>query len=74
KLHLFLVECVIGREKRRKSEKNGKPTVNSYVAAMVDLWGQQKRLNINSNPSPRDSAVTALLKITTSEEEQLRRK
>jgi hypothetical protein len=79
KLHLFLEECVIGREKRRKgqegrSKKIGKATVNSYVAAIVDLWRQQQRLKINNHPSPRDDAVTALLKITEYDENDRRRK
>eukprot|EP00644_Phytophthora_capsici_P004007 jgi/Phyca11/108492/e_gw1.15.769.1 len=60
KLHLFLEECVIGREKRRKGH-NGRSE-------------KQKRLNINNYPSPRDDAVTALLKITEYEEDDRRRK
>lgn len=82
KLHLFLEECVIGRTKRHKgksgpserTETIGRATVNSYVAAMVDLWKQQARANINSNPSPRDDAVTTLLKLTQYEEDQRKRK
>ncbi|KAJ8576337.1 hypothetical protein ON010_g2882 [Phytophthora cinnamomi] len=82
KLHLFLEECVIGRVKRHKGSKNtserkttiGRSSVNAYVAAMVDLWKQQARANINSNPSPRDDAVTALLKLTQFEEDDRKRK
>ncbi|ETP52788.1 hypothetical protein F442_02246 [Phytophthora nicotianae P10297] len=82
KLHLFLEECVIGRAKRHRGSQNqdrrevtvGRSTVNSYVAAMVDLWKQQARAKINSHPSPRDDAVTALLKLTQSEEDNRKRK
>jgi hypothetical protein len=69
---------VIGRDKRRKgqcrTEKIGRATVNSYVAAMVDLWRQQQRLKINNHPSPRDGAVSAFIKITGYEENDRRRK
>lgn len=79
KLHLFLEESVIGRSKRRKSQSGrsqtvGKSTVNSYVAAMVDLWRQQQRMKINNHPSPRDDAVALLLQLTEYEEDNRRRK
>ncbi|ETP36757.1 hypothetical protein F442_15373 [Phytophthora nicotianae P10297] len=41
---------------------------------MVDLWKQQARAKINSHPSPRDDAVTALLKLTQYEEDNRKRK
>jgi hypothetical protein len=82
KLHLFLEECVIGRSKRHKSGNTsierpntvGRSTVNSYVAAMVDLWKQQARARINSYPSPRNEAVKALLQVTQYEEDARKRK
>ncbi|OWZ03221.1 hypothetical protein PHMEG_00025085 [Phytophthora megakarya] len=45
-------------------------TVNTYVAAMVDLWQQQAHMKINSHPSPRDDAVSALLKLTEYNEDE----
>ncbi|KAF4036872.1 Centromere DNA-binding protein complex CBF3 subunit [Phytophthora infestans] len=41
---------------------------------MVDLWKQQARANINCNPSPRDGALSALLKLTKYEEDERKRK
>ncbi|KAF4027845.1 putative centromere DNA-binding CBF3-like domain-containing protein [Phytophthora infestans] len=84
KLHLFLEECVIGRSKRHKNENGclsterqstiGRFTVSSYFVAMVDLWKKQVQPNINSNPSPRNEAVKALLKVTEYEEDERKRK
>ena len=78
KLHLFLEERVINRERRNKKgqslkQKVGKATVKLYVAAVVDLWQQQHRLSINSHPNPRDSGVKELLKIIDYEEEDRKR-
>ncbi|OWZ02399.1 hypothetical protein PHMEG_00026051 [Phytophthora megakarya] len=79
KLHLFLEERVIDRDKRRKGPEGrtqtvGIATVKGYVAAMVDLWRQQQRMKINNHPSPRDDAVVMLLKVTEYEEDDRRRK
>ncbi|EGZ30699.1 hypothetical protein PHYSODRAFT_421820, partial [Phytophthora sojae] len=65
KVHLFLEECVIGREKRRK-DRDGRC---EKIAK-----SSQKRLKINNYPSPRDDAVTSLLKSTEYEEDDRRRK
>jgi hypothetical protein len=74
---------VVGRVKRQKSSKNhhadrsetiGLSTVNAYVAAIVDLWKQQARAKTNSNPSPRDEAVTALVKLAQHDEDERKRK
>ena len=44
-----------------------------YVTAMVDFWDQQQRLNINSNPNPRDTSVKELMKVVEYEEDQRKR-
>ncbi|KAF4135313.1 hypothetical protein GN958_ATG15501 [Phytophthora infestans] len=76
-MHLLPKEWVIEREKRRKASNGrggGKATANSYVATIENLRRQQKRMKINSYPSPRDDSVTALLAITMVEENNARRK
>ncbi|OWY95752.1 hypothetical protein PHMEG_00034165 [Phytophthora megakarya] len=68
----------IGRAKRHKgsvirSERQqtiSRLTVNSYIAAIVNLWQQQAHMKINSHPSPRDDAVSALLKLTEYNEDE----
>ncbi|EGZ17813.1 hypothetical protein PHYSODRAFT_376327, partial [Phytophthora sojae] len=60
KLHLFLQERVIGRTKRHKS--------GSTPSDRIETVG------LNSNPSPRDEAVTTLLKLTEYEEDERKRK
>ncbi|KAL3694617.1 hypothetical protein R1sor_008268 [Riccia sorocarpa] len=80
KLHLFLVEEVIGRERRIQrrdpSQKQviGRSTVQAYTAAVVDLWNQQKRLKVNPHPNPRDDAVQQLLRNVQAEHEETRKK
>lgn len=64
KLILFLTDEVVGRQ-RRKGKKDacvGFETVRQYVAAIVDLYNQQKNQNMNSNPHPRGPLVKKLLK------------
>ncbi|EGZ12914.1 hypothetical protein PHYSODRAFT_402894, partial [Phytophthora sojae] len=63
KLHLFLQERVIGRTKRHKSG-----------STLSDRNETQSRAKVNSNPSPRDEAVTTLLKLTEYEEDERKRK
>ncbi|KAG2776784.1 hypothetical protein PC116_g7881 [Phytophthora cactorum] len=41
---------------------------------MVDLWKQQARAHINSNPSPRIEVVKTLLKVTEYEKDERKRK
>lgn len=86
KVHLFLEERVIGRAKHVKAKRNqtagqvervetiGASSVNSYIAGLVDMWKLQCRLGVNSHPTPRDEAVTALLKVTEHEEDERKRK
>lgn len=74
KLHLFLVEEVIGRARRATSERDaaeddadaadevGWSTAAIYTAAITDLYQQQKSQNVNSNDHPRNAAVKTLLK------------
>jgi hypothetical protein len=80
KLHLFLVEKVIGRSSRKRGRDGtsadrivGKSTVEAYASAIVDLYSFQCRLGINSHPHPRDADVQALLKNTHYERERIRR-
>ncbi|KAL3702058.1 hypothetical protein R1sor_020080 [Riccia sorocarpa] len=80
KLHLFLVEEVIGRERRNKKRDNeqrkviGKATIQGYTAAVVDLWSQQKQQKVNAHPNPRTDAVQLLLRNVQSEQEETRKR
>jgi hypothetical protein len=70
KLLLFLSERVVNREARdAASRRNGASnpanaprtvgyaTVNTYVAALIDLWHQQTAMGSNHNPNPRTKAL-----------------
>lgn len=79
KLHLFLDECVIGRQKRKKKNKDsneeiGYQTVLAYVSAITDFYKQQKMSGINSNSTPRGNTVKLLLQQIESQTEAVRRR
>lgn len=75
KLVWFLREYVLDREIRRSRYQKerttadgqrvrqtlGKSSVKLYVAAIVDLWSEQKTLGLNGHPNPRGKAVQALI-------------
>ncbi|OWZ06772.1 hypothetical protein PHMEG_00020930 [Phytophthora megakarya] len=69
-LNLFVEKRVIVRPKRHKSGAEvdgmtnavGRATVNSYEAAMVDLWKQQAHAHVNSHPKKKTSANGRTLK------------
>ncbi|KAE8209791.1 hypothetical protein CF326_g10073 [Tilletia indica] len=83
KLHLFLEERVISRApKRAKKSKNDKgdapktlaeSTVRLYVAAIIDLYTQQRAKGVNSSLHPRAGPVAILLN-TRKLEERVRKK
>lgn len=77
KLHLFLEECVTGRQRKRDKGKEkviGYQTVLSYVSAVTDLHKQQKLAGINNFPNPRGDSIKSLLTNVVLENESIRRK
>ncbi|DBA00966.1 TPA: LOW QUALITY PROTEIN: hypothetical protein N0F65_006227 [Lagenidium giganteum] len=66
KLNLFLHEEILNRQSKRP-EKNssnqcvGVSTVELYVAAVTDLYKQQRDRAMNSNSHPRNSTIASLL-------------
>jgi hypothetical protein len=62
-----------------KKSENGSPiplsnwTINSHVTAMMDLWGYQCELGINSHGKPRGRVVKALLRDLSLRETQRKR-
>ncbi|KAH9133191.1 hypothetical protein AeRB84_020676, partial [Aphanomyces euteiches] len=67
KLHLFLCQCVVGRERKARCARGQKQvvgfsTLKQYVNAIVRLWRSQCQEKANSNVHPRTDAVKELLK------------
>jgi hypothetical protein len=53
--HLFLRGEVCGRKRKNDDSKViGYATVRQYGTACIDLYKQQKSLNMNANPHPQD--------------------
>jgi hypothetical protein len=75
KIVSFLRRNVVGRASKVKPDSTvGFSTVRTYCAACVDLYAQQKALNSNSNPHPKDdSALKTLLASVRSQENRTRR-
>jgi hypothetical protein len=77
KLHLFLEQCVIGRKRKKRwktgDEIVGQQTVSAYVAAIVDLYQQQKSANINSNDHPRGRSIKSLIRNLSLKTEAIRK-
>ncbi|KAI3633127.1 hypothetical protein MIR68_009202 [Amoeboaphelidium protococcarum] len=76
KLHAFVSDMVVGRPSRTDPTVTvGAPTVNSYVAAITDLYKQQKLRNMNNYPPPRDfPAVKQLLHQVRGAQDQVNRR
>ena len=74
KLHLFLDQVVVGRNRRSGAGSIGLSSVSQYAAAIVDLYKEQQQLRINAHPHPRNAAVNALLRNVEMESRSLARR
>ena len=62
-IHSFLTGEVCGKKGKNNNSKTIEySTFRQYGSACIDLYKQQKSLNMNANPHPRDcSALNVLL-------------
>ena len=74
KIHSFLRGEVCGRKRKNDDRKViGYATVRQYGTACIDLYKQQKSLNMNANPHPQDCpALNVLFNSVKSDENNKR--
>jgi hypothetical protein len=75
KIHSFMKHNVINRMSKTNSNvRIGYSTIRAYCSACIDLYKEQRSLNMNSNPHPKDHpALAALLESSRANENQKRR-